>query len=355
MGELSNQRGLVRSSRISSRGLAPRRLGLSSGKNGNASKLIDAAIWIFIVAGFSIVTSVFYVFGLSVGLNFEFRIYFGIKDYLEVTPYWLGPFLVTVIVLMVIFYGVKYLKDKDFFRLKREPGQKWLPLFVHRLGVVHSILAASIVCFGASFVLGLFLFFIIAPTLAFAGLLVLAATSGLYWVLNTKVSEGFGGSLVGKIRSQPFLWRGVKLVLNAGLYAALLGGMWEPVAFWNKPISTIYLAGSNFEVQGRVLFSLTQYLMTMREDGTVVAIPVTKVDRIETLRNQTIGSKPAPTPTLIQTTTPTPLSTPTPTPNTKLSSPAETSLPVSATPAPRLSPVSTPTLAPSPKRGRSPG
>jgi hypothetical protein len=207
----------------------------------------------------------------------------------------------------------------------------------------------GIVCFG------LIPVFPHRPDARFCRIVGIGSNLGSNWILNTKVSEGFGGSLVGKIRSQPFLWRGVKLVLNAGLYAALLGGMWEPVAFWNKPISTIYLAGSNFEVQGRVLFSLTQYLMTMREDGTVVAIPVTKVDRIETLRNQTIGSKPAPTPTLIQTTTPTPLSMPTPTPNTKLSSPAETSLPVSATPAPRLSPVSTPTLAPSPKRGRSPG
>jgi hypothetical protein len=61
--------------------------GKTSGKNGNASNLINAAIWIFIVSGFSIVTSAFYVFGLSLSLNFDFAVYFGVKDYLEVIEF----------------------------------------------------------------------------------------------------------------------------------------------------------------------------------------------------------------------------------------------------------------------------
>jgi hypothetical protein len=172
----------------------------------------------------------------------------------------------------------------------------------------------------------------------------------LDFVLNTKVErEGIGSSFIAIRRSQFFLWQGVKFSLVVGVYAVLLGMYWEPLVLLDKPISAIYLAGSNVEVRGRILFSLTQYLMAIREDGTVVAIPVAKVDRIETSRNQNIGSKSAPTPTRIQTATPTPLSMSTPMPNAHLSPRAETYLPPSASPVPGLSPVPTPTLAPSPK------
>jgi multisubunit Na+/H+ antiporter MnhB subunit len=318
----------------------------ASGKNSKAPKLIDAAIWIFVVTGFSIVTSIVYVFGLSRGLNFEFRIFFGIKDYLEVTPYWLGPPLSIVFVLMIFFYPLTHLKDKDVFPSKREPGQKWLPWLRYKLRARHWFLAASIALLVAAMVLTLFSRFLFSPPLALAELKVIAVTSGVYYatffsVLNPKFREVIGGSLVPKISNQPFLRLGVTLALTVVVYACLLGIIWEPVDLWSKPISTIHVADSNSEVRGRVLFSLTQYLLAMREDGTVVAIPVAKVDRIETSRNQTIGSKPSPTP--VQT-TPTPLSISTPTPNAILTSPA-----------PRLSPVPTPTLAPSPKRGRSPG
>jgi hypothetical protein len=135
-----------------------------------------------------------------------------------------------------------------------------------------------------------------------------------------------------------------------GVYAILLGIIWEPKVLLNKPISAIYLAGSNFEVRGPVLFSLTKYLLAMCEDGTVVAIPVARIDRIETSRNRTLGSKTAASPSPLQT--PTPLPMPAPTPNGILTSPrAETTAPISATPSPRLSPVPMPTLAPSPNRG----
>jgi hypothetical protein len=317
--------------------------GLSSDKNGNASQLINAAIWIFIVTGFSIVTSVFYVFGLSVGLHFDFRSYFSTKDYLEVTPYWLGGPVVIVIFFMVILYVTKYLKDKDIFefRLTPEPGQTWMPWLHTRVG--------RIVWVSIMFVVVLFYF--INP---FPGFIVIVQTFFTYLlldiILNTKVvREGIGSSLIAIRRRPFFFWQGVKFLLTTGVYAVLLGMIWEPRGLLDKPISAIYLAGSNVVVQGRILFSLTQYLMAMREDGTVVAIPVAKVDRIETSRNQNIGSKSAPTPTPIQRAWPTPLSMPTPTPNAHLSPRAETSLPPSASPVPGLSPVPTPTLAPSPK------
>jgi hypothetical protein len=140
----------------------------ASGKNSKAPKLIDAAIWIFVVTGFSIVTSVVYVFGLSRGLNFEFRIFFGIKDYLEVTPYWLGPPLSIVFVLMIFFYPLTHLKDKDVFPSKREPGQKWLPWLRYKLRARHWFLAASIALLVAAMVLTLFSRFLFSPPLALA-------------------------------------------------------------------------------------------------------------------------------------------------------------------------------------------
>lgn len=233
----------------------------TTGKNGNASKLINAAIWIFIVSAFSIVTSVFYVLGLSAGLNFEFRIYFGIKDYLEVTPYWLGQPLRVAFAAMIIFYGFKYLKSKEVFRLKPEPGQKWLPWLYHKLTVGHLIPAVYLIALAVLIVLALFLFCLLAPTLALAGLWVLGATLGIYWLLNSKITEGFGGSLVSQIRSQPFLWQLGTLALTVVSYAFLLGSWLEPVVFRNYPLSTIYLASSNSEARVRVLFSLTQYLL----------------------------------------------------------------------------------------------
>jgi hypothetical protein len=308
------------------------------GKNASASKLIDAAIWIFFVAGFCIVTSVFYVFGLSEGLHFDFRTYFAIKDYLEVTPYWLGGPFVIAIVLMVVFEVAKYFKDKDkyVFRLKPEPGQKWFPWLHTKVGRIATVSIALVV----------FLFFFITPPLAFPGLRVIVPTLGIYWlldiVLNTKVvTEGAGSSLIAIRRNRPFLWQGIHLLLTVGMYAVLLGIIWEPIVLLNKPISNIYLAGSNSEVQGRVLFSLTRYLMIMRKDETVVAISVAKVDRIEMPIEQATGSKTAPP------TTPS-LSISTQAPNAPLSPRAQRSAPVSATPTPKLSPVPTPTLAPSP-------
>jgi hypothetical protein len=303
------------------------------GKNGKASKLIDAAIWIFIVTGFSISTSVLYVFGLSIGFNFQFQSYFGIRDYLEVTPYWLGPALSGGFLLFFMFCIIKYLKDRGEFRLKREPGEKLRSWVTHLISPVLFI----------SFAVLVLAYIISVPVRAFAGLRVIGIPFGIYWCLNDKISEGALGSLVEKIRRRPFLWQCVTLVLTVSLFAVFLGAMWEPEAFWNRPISIIYLAGSNSEVRGRMLFSLNQYLMAMREDGTFVTIPVAKIDRIETPRAQIIGRESAPTPTPIQTTTPTPL----PMPNAILSSPAKNSPPVSATPSLRLGLVPKQTQTPS--------
>jgi hypothetical protein len=225
----------------------------SSGKNGKASKLIDAAIWIFAVTGLSIVTSVFFVSGLSSGLHFDFPTYFGIKDYLEVTPYWLGPPLSAVFGLIILCYPLRYVKG-DVLPLKQ-----WLPWLRHKLRVRHWLLVTSIVFVVAGFALTLVSRFLFSPPLFLADLMVIVAASVIYYAafflaLNPKFRKVLGGTLVEKVASQPFLRLGVTLVLTVGVYAYILGIIWEPVNLWTKPISTIHVADSNSEVRGRVTF-----------------------------------------------------------------------------------------------------
>ena len=52
-------------------------------------KLLDAALWIFFVSAFSLASSVLYGLLLEGSLNLDLSRYFKIKDYLQITPYWL--------------------------------------------------------------------------------------------------------------------------------------------------------------------------------------------------------------------------------------------------------------------------
>jgi hypothetical protein len=58
-----------------------------------ASKLLDAGLLVFLATAISLGTSTLYIWGLSWSLRFAIQSYFGLREYLDVTAYWLGPLL----------------------------------------------------------------------------------------------------------------------------------------------------------------------------------------------------------------------------------------------------------------------
>lgn len=122
----------------------------------------------------------------------------------------------------------------------------------------------------------------------------------------------------GAIKLRPPFWslifRSLPAVYAAALY---LGWYFEPLAIHNSPISDIYLEGANtLPISGKVVFGMTKYLMFFRKgDGQFIAIPYSRVQRIETSRAPSLMPTPTvtPTPTAAPAPTAAPLPSPCPT------------------------------------------
>jgi hypothetical protein len=68
------------------------------------SKLLDAGLLLFLVTALSLSASAFYVIGLSLGFRYSIQSYFELKDYIEITVYWLGPILVVAVPILIFYF-----------------------------------------------------------------------------------------------------------------------------------------------------------------------------------------------------------------------------------------------------------
>jgi hypothetical protein len=279
-------------------------------RNDIAAKLVDAGIWIFFATALSLTTSGLYAFMLSEGLSVQealsvhLRSYLEIQDYLQITAYWLGFAAPVIAGLVSAYYAVTFLMAKGFFPLRREPGQKW---FLWLSKIVLQLFLWLYVLLILVFLLGSFGHF--DPSLTWAGFVVFAPTFAVYFIFNTNNK--------GWIKNESPFWRGVRLIPAMYVCAALQGFCWEPQVLRRRPVSAIYLTGSDAQmIRARVMFSLTKYFMAIREadsthDRTFLAIPAGKIDRIETPRSK-LSCEPTPTATPARSQTPTSTATPTP-------------------------------------------
>jgi hypothetical protein len=92
------------------------------------TKLLDAGLLVFLATTLSLCATIIYVCALCYSLHFPFQSYIELKDYLELTPYWLGPVLGFTLVMVLQNYI--HIPVLAILRIKkREPGQKWRTWF----------------------------------------------------------------------------------------------------------------------------------------------------------------------------------------------------------------------------------
>jgi hypothetical protein len=255
-----------------------------------AEKLLDAGLLVFLATAISLGTSTLYVWGLSWTLRFPIQSYFGLKDYLEVTTYWLGPVLG-----YAVWMGYQnFASILSFFQIKkREPGQKWLPWFWSKYW--NSLLLAAIL---------LTVSFAYDWLLALSGWLVAFGTFAAFFS-----ARGVTRSYSSRITSR---WLRYSIILGIPIatFALLLGLLWTPASLNHEKASDIYLLNDKSDprptlIKGKILFSLTQYLITLRDDDVFVVVPNSRIERIETPKDQPSAKPSVPA----ASTTPTPLPT----------------------------------------------
>jgi hypothetical protein len=118
------------------------------------------------------------------------------------------------------------------------------------------------------------------------------------------------------------------------LFVFGLGAFWTPAFLNHEKISEIYLLDAKSEVRptpirGKVLFSLTKYLIVLRDDDVFVAVATSRVERIETPKDQ--PAKPAVTPSA------TPGASASPAPTSKATPPTPSATPATPSASPSVS------------------
>ena len=232
----------------------------------------DAAFLIFLISALCLSTSVLYVWALGLGLRIDFMPYLEIKDYLQITASWLCP----AMVIYAIFASLYYIFRPHWIM----PERGWKLILIWVLWLFALLFA--FVCFGLlplPFVLSLF----------------------LCWLLN-RANRGI------KFPYWPIIFRSLPAIYTFAFLSGLIIG---PFALHNfSNVSKIYLEGAGSQaVQGRILFGMTKNLMFLRQsDGVFIAVPSSKLQRIETLPRPLITT-PALTPTPTTTPAPTPIPT----------------------------------------------
>jgi uncharacterized protein YqgC (DUF456 family) len=232
------------------------------------SKLVDAGLLVFLATSLSLGTSTLYVWGLSWTLQFPLQSYFQLKDYLDVTAYWLGPVLG-----LTLYFG--YQHAPGFIGLwkvkKREPTEKWFRWFSRHYWPVLLVLSFLI-----------YRSFSYDKHLAGSGLTVICCI----WISKTS-ADALAGSLSDRIGGRRWLRYSILLGLPMGTFALALGIFWTPTFLSREQDSVAYVLNAKAEesaiqVRGKILFSLTQYLIVLRADNVFVVIPVDRVAWIET-------------------------------------------------------------------------
>jgi hypothetical protein len=241
-------------------------------RSEKTARLLDAGLLVFLATAFSLCMSTLYVSGLSWALGFLIQSYFGLQDYLQVTTYWLGPVLGLALV-----WGMQWLPQIiNFFRItRRDPGQKWLPWFLSNYAY-YLVLGGGIVVLSS---LGDW-------NLGLSGALV----AGYLW-LGYIVARRLTDSVSEKIGDRRIVRLSILIGLPIAAFALSLGWVWTPAFLLHEKVSEIYFSDAHSEakpvpLKGKILFALTQYLIVRRDDDVYVTVPVGRIERIETPRDQ---------------------------------------------------------------------
>jgi hypothetical protein len=130
--------------------------------------------------------------------------------------------------------------------------------------------------------------------------------------------------------------------LPVATFSFAFGYVATPAFVEHEKASEIFLIGSQPDtkssqpeksIKGRVLFSLSQYLIILRSDDVFVSLPVVRIERIETPKDEPWA--PRPSPTAATSPSATPATSPAATPSS------------SETVSPQSTPVRTPSTLPS--------
>jgi hypothetical protein len=278
------------------------------------AKLLDAGLLVFMATALSLGTSVLYVFGTAWGLHFPVQNYFGLSDYLGITPYWLG-WVMAAAVFFAYNYSLYFLRAHSI--KKREPEAKRILWFLKNYW--------PYLVTGSLLVAGWFAY----------DWYIAACLCGLF--AGTYLSSGLSVLLITKYVSR---FPKTPLTLRLALFAALpistfafgFGYIVTPAFLEHEKVSEVFLIGSQPDanasqleksIKGRVLFSLSQYVIILRSDEVFVSLPVARIGRIETPKDELSGPKGSPTasasptvkPILAPAVTATPRSTPISTPS----------------------------------------
>jgi hypothetical protein len=276
------------------------------------ARLLDAGLLVFLATALSLCMSTLYVCGLSWALRFPIQSYFGLQDYLQVTTYWLGPVLGFVLLL-----GMQWLPQViNFFRIKkRAPGQKWWPWFLSNYAY-YLVLGGGIILLSS---LGDW-------NLALSGTFV-AAWLWLGYIVGRRLAD----TVSEKIGDRRIVRLSILIGLPIAAFALSLGWIWTPAFLLHEKASEIYFSAAHSEakpipLKGKILFALTQYLIVLRDDDVYVAVPVGRIERIETPKDQ-----PSATPTQSPSVTPAASTKPTPVPTATVA-PSITVIPTASMP-----------------------
>jgi hypothetical protein len=286
-------------------------------------RLMDAGLLVFIATALALGTSVLYVFGIAWGLHFPIQSYFALSDYLGITPYWLG-WVAAAAVFFMYNYAVHLVNV--LWSKKREPGSKPLLWFLKN----HWFLLFLV----PLLVWGWFEYDWYTTVCLFA----LFGATYLSWqlsaVLVVKYALGFAKTLALRIA--------LVAILPIATFAFGFGYFATPGFLQHQKVSEIFLIGSDQNakpsqpeksIKGKVLFSLSQYLIFLRSDDVFVSLPIARVERIETPKDEPSNHKSAPAASASPSVTALPSPTATPA--------------SSGTAAARTSALSTPSIPPS--------
>jgi hypothetical protein len=224
----------------------------------------------------SFVASSAYVVGLSFGLRQPVYEFFELKDYLEVTPVWLLP---TAIYLLITGFMLLFLPPIITIReIERSRWQQissciflfgpFLLLIVLRwIGVLNDDIACGFVFLHAFFLLGSLVAFLILYEKRLVGLGLGPEQKGLRFVLMT--------------------------IILAFFLAFNMGYNWSPRWVRLSQESTVIVGDvkgdtKDQEVHGKIVLHLERYLLLQDGSGHLVGIP--------TYRIKWIDSPPFPTP-----------------------------------------------------------
>jgi hypothetical protein len=212
----------------------------------------------------SFVASSTYVLGLSIGLQQPLYEFFQLKDYLEVTPAWLEPSALYLLVVgLVSFLGPFIFRDKDPDRVSVTMSKIlfWVFIVVWLGGVVIFIVKKDS-----------------KTILFFAGLILIFAA----W-------QAFRYTTRIVWRRRPSKRKAVWMVIYAGaasLFIAFTSGYaWTPqwIALSKESTVTVGDAKGDMreeEVHGKIVLHLERYLLLQDKDGTLVAISTSQIKRI---------------------------------------------------------------------------